>query len=580
MNGHERHLMDYSLSGLSSGFDWKTFINQIMAVQNAPIDRLNAEKVTNLNRQAALVDLDTKMAALGTAATALGSGDLFSSRLVSSTTPNSSWQATAAGSTAAGSYELTVTQLATTARRQGAAELGQALNSTDDGIGLTLATLPTATAITAGTFTVNGQAVTVALTDTLDQVFTAIAAATSDAVTASYDHTTDKITLTGSSVVLGAANDTSNFLTALKLGNNATLSTTVSTGKLGTTQSSTTLATARLQADLTALVAAGDRTFLVNGVSIAYNVNTDSLSAVLTRITESAAGVTALYDSTHDRVVLANNTTGDTGIAVSESSPGLLAALGLTSGAILVRGQNAEFSLNGGASQSSASNTLTAAEHGIAGLMVAVDTLATQTLAVSSDTAGMRSVIENFLVKFNDLQSYVDENTKTTMGINGKVTAAILAGNREVQSWADHLHKLAFAQVAGLSGTISRLEHLGIDFNSTSGVLKITDSAKLTTALQTQARSVAEFFQTSTTGWAATLSTYVDQISTANALQEDRLNAANTSLDTSMGNLQRRLDQQRAALTASFIAMESAQSLLKSQSTTLANAFPSSSKSA
>ena len=571
--------MDYSLSGLSSGFDWKTFINQIMAVQNAPIDRLNAEKVTNINRQAALVDLDTKMTALGTAAAALGSADLFSGRIASSATANSSWQAMAASNTAAGSYELAVTQLATTARRQGAADLGQALNSTDDGIGLTLATLPTATALTAGTFTVNGAAITVALTDTLDQVFTAIAAATSGAVTATYDHTTDKITLTGSTVVLGAANDTSNFLTALKLANNATLSTTASAGKLGTTQSSMTLASARLQADLTALAAAGDQTFLVNGVSIAYNVNTDSLSAVLARITASSAGVTALYDGASDRVVLANNTTGDTGIAVSESAPGLLAALGLTSGATLVRGQNAEFSLNGGTVQSSASNTLTATAHGVAGLSIAVDTVATQTLAVRSDTAGMRSVIEDFLVKFNDLQSYVDQNTKTTMGINGKVTAAVLAGNREVQSWADHLHQLAFAQVTGLSGTISRLEHLGIDFNSTSGVLKITDSAKLTTALQTQASSVAEFFQTSTTGWAATLSTYVDQISTANGLQETRLNTANTSLDTSIGNLQRRLDQQRAALTASFIAMESAQSLLKSQSTTLANAFPSASKS-
>ncbi|MEI7566864.1 MAG: flagellar cap protein FliD N-terminal domain-containing protein, partial [Opitutaceae bacterium] len=84
--------MDYSLSGLSSGFDWKTFINQIMAVQNAPIDRLNAEKVTNINRQAALVDLDTKLTALGTAAAALGSADLFSGRIASSATANSSWQ--------------------------------------------------------------------------------------------------------------------------------------------------------------------------------------------------------------------------------------------------------------------------------------------------------------------------------------------------------------------------------------------------------------------------------------------------------------------------------------------------------
>ncbi|MEO6993789.1 MAG: flagellar cap protein FliD N-terminal domain-containing protein, partial [Lacunisphaera sp.] len=78
--------MDYSISGLASGFDWKSFINQIMAVQNAPIDTLNAQKVTNINKNAALNDLTTNVTALTTAVTALNSPTLFTSRQATSTT--------------------------------------------------------------------------------------------------------------------------------------------------------------------------------------------------------------------------------------------------------------------------------------------------------------------------------------------------------------------------------------------------------------------------------------------------------------------------------------------------------------
>jgi flagellar hook-associated protein 2 len=31
------------LSGLASGFDWKSLINQLMAVERVPVDRLTAE---------------------------------------------------------------------------------------------------------------------------------------------------------------------------------------------------------------------------------------------------------------------------------------------------------------------------------------------------------------------------------------------------------------------------------------------------------------------------------------------------------------------------------------------------------
>ena len=57
---------------------------------------------------------------------------------------------------------------------------------------------------------------------------------------------------------------------------------------------------------ITAVNGSGDGSFKLNGVSIAYNVNTDTISSVLTRINDSSAGVTAAYDAVNDRFTLSN----------------------------------------------------------------------------------------------------------------------------------------------------------------------------------------------------------------------------------------------------------------------------------
>jgi flagellar hook-associated protein 2 len=568
--------MDFSLSGLVSGFDWKTFINQIMAVQNAPIDKLNAEKVTNINKNASLNDLATNVTALQTAVTALNSPTLFTSRQATSGTSGSTWGLAAAPGTPSGSYSIAVSQLATVAHRDGTSNIGQPMNSTDDVSGLTIATLPTTVPITAGTFSVNGQKVTVNTTDTLDQVFAAISTATSGAVTAAYDHTTDKITLTGSSeIVLGAANDTSNFLTALHLTNNGT-STIAGSGTLGTTNVNATLANSRLKTPITAVDGSGNGSFTVNGVSVAYNVNTDSLSAVLERINQSGAGVTASYDGVSDRVVIANATTGDTGIAVSEAAGGLMDALGLSNPAALVHGKNAQFSINGGATQISASNTLDSTVHGISGLSVTVDSLSTQTINVSGNTTSMHSAIDGFISAYNTVQSYIDDQSKTSTTVDGKVTTSVLSNDREIQSWADSLRSMAFGAVSGLSGTISRLENLGIDFTPGTSQLAIKDDSKLTAALQGKASDVADYFQTAGTGLVAQLQTFLTKISGQNSDAQTQLTKNNSDIDTQIAAIQRRLDQQRQLLTNSFIAMENAQSTIKTQSAALTSAFSSS----
>jgi len=563
------------VAGLASNFDWKSFVDQIIALERAPANRLEDEKVANNTKVTLLSSLGTKLTALKDASAALKADGLFGQRTAKSSTSGSTWSASAATDTATGSYKIAVSQLATAARLTGSSNLGQALNpTTDDVSSLTLANLPIGQAVTAGRFTVNGSEVTIALTDSLQDVFDAISTATSGNVTASYDHLTDKVTLTSGSgeVMLGAANDTSNFLRALKLNNNGT-TTTTSSAALGTVKTTATLASANLTTAITAVDGSGNGSFSINGVSMSYNVNTDTLSAVLTRINDSTAGVSAAFDAANDRVTLTNKGTGDLGISVSESAGGLLGALGLTSGTTFTRGKNAEFTLNDGATLSSASNTLDSSSHGIAGLSVTVDSETTETVSVTANTGAMRTKIESFISKFNEVQEFLDSVTKVSTDSKGKVSSAALAGNREIQSWASSLRSMAFSSITGLSGTIDQLDDLGIDFQSGTRLLQVKDSSKLDAALANSSSAVEEFFTTASTGFASKFETFLTTVGDSNSDQQERLNNANTDIDEQIEAIERRLEQRRALMESAFIQMENAQSKIKQQQAAIDNAF-------
>ena len=579
------------VSGLLSNqaFDWKSVVDQLVAADGFPMKKLNAEKDANTAKSAALATLQNSLQDLQDSLQSIRADGVFSARTVSSDTANTTWKSSSVTGTAIGSYKIAVQQLATAASRQGAAAISRGLSTSSDVTGVTLAAMHTATAITPGTFRVNGHAVTVELTDSLQDVFDKISAA-DPTVTASYDATTDRVTLetvasggsgSGSSgagsssqeLVLGAANDTSNFLAAMKLANNGT-GTTASLARLGTVGVNSPLASAGLGTAATAVDSSGNGSFSINGVAISYNVQTDSLAKVISRINLSGAGVLASYDSASDRMVLTNKTTGDAGIGLSEDTGGLLGSLGLTAaaGGTLVRGQNALVRVNDGAVLSSASNTLDASSHGIAGLSVTVNSATTQTLQVESDAGSMQSAVKAFIDKFNAVQDFIETNTKITV-TGSNVSAAVLSDNREVQEWGRKLRSLAFEVVGGVTGSVKRLDSLGIDFNGVSGHLTIKDTGKLATALGDHPDDVQSFFLNPSAGFVSKLYGYLTNIKSADAAQQSGLTKSNTSLDTQIATIQSRLDSEREQLTQAFIHMLDAQSAAQSQNTYLTNTF-------
>jgi len=101
----------FSVSGLSSGIDYNTMIDQIMKLERQPITRMQSRQADYNKTISVYGDLSSKLAALKTAAEGLKTATGFYARTASSSDATV-FSATAASSAAAGNYSIAVTALA------------------------------------------------------------------------------------------------------------------------------------------------------------------------------------------------------------------------------------------------------------------------------------------------------------------------------------------------------------------------------------------------------------------------------------------------------------------------------------
>ena len=145
-----------SISGLSSGIDFKALVDQTIALERRPAARLEAQKAADARRKTALEDVRAALTALRTAADGLRTGAAFDAFLASASGADASGRAlvTAAATAGAaeGTYEVVVERLAAGQKTVGTAGVPDGPMGVD------------------GTFTVNGREVAVAAGDTLAQV--------------------------------------------------------------------------------------------------------------------------------------------------------------------------------------------------------------------------------------------------------------------------------------------------------------------------------------------------------------------------------------------------------------------------
>jgi flagellar hook-associated protein 2 len=555
---------DLGISGLASGFDWKSFVDQMTDVQRAPQRRLLQEQNQISQRNNALTSIKTGISTLSSRVDALKDASLFETRSTTSGDEDVA-KVTSTGGSPLGSFSLNVIQLASVAKQKGALNIGAAIAASTDVSGVVLGSAGFATDIRAGKFTVNGKQIDIATTDTLQGVFDKISAATGGEVTGSYDPTTDKITLTGTStVVLGIATDTSNFLQVAKLNNNGTTEVE-SGGSLGGIKKAKVLSEANFTTAVTD-GGAGAGEFKINGVSIAYSAAADSVQNVIDRINKSSAGVTASYDGVNDRFVLSNKTTGDMGIALEDVTGNFLAATGLSTGA-LERGNNLIYEIDGGGQLTSASNTITEDSSGLAGLSITALDAGTTQITVSSDTTAIRKAVTDFIDEYNNLQKLIDKNTASTTDAAGKVTAGLLSQDSNASDIAKSLRQIVVTQLATTLGVRS-LDDIGIITNGNDDTLELDDESKLDTALGDNLTAVTNLFTDSTNGLAVKLSAYIEKTTGDDGTlvtHQANLTDDAADIDKQIEEMERIVQAQKEALTNSFIAMETAQAQINQQ---------------
>lgn len=541
-------------------------VDQLADVDRAPQRLMQTEQLAIQRRDTAYTVIKSQLSTLQSKVAALKEGSLFESRAANSTDSDIA-TATASTTSAVGSYKFKINSLATSSTVGGTENSGASLSATDDVSSLVLSSTPFAALVTAGTFTVNGKKVEVATTDTLQQVFDKISVATGATVTGRYNSTDDKIQLeiaAGQKIVLGSANDTSNFLTVARLNNNGTNQVN-SSSKLGSLQLTSKLSSANFTTPITS----GSGSFKVNGVTISYNTASDTLTDVLSRISSSEAGVSASYDPTKDRIVLSNKTTGNLGMALEDVTGNFLAAAGLSTATGLTLGSDLAYQLNDSTDVlTSKTNIIDESSSGIAGLNVSVLTTGTTTIDVTTDAAKIKQALKDFITEFNKSNSTIDSYTSSTTDSKGVVTAGVLAAERDAFALSTNLRSLSNSQITGLSGTIDLLSDLGITSNGTDNLLSLSDESALDKALANNLSGVKDFFTNSTKGMAVKLHAYLDATAGEDGELEDKhtiFGKQVDDIDKQIAEQERHVLQVRSAMIDRFVAMERAQATINQQ---------------
>jgi len=558
--------MQVQLSGLASGFDWNSMVDQLTDLERLPQKRLLLQQSALFEKKNTYSSLSTELTVFKGKLEGLATGDIFDQRSVGNSDDTVAL-ATVDSGALQGTYDINVTQLATASRQVGSSDVGSELSPSSNVNNLTLSEASFSSLITEGYFTVNNTQVAVSNSDSLGDVLTAIENAIGGGARAEYDRTTDKIDIDGkgTTVVFGSSTDTSNFLQVAELYNNGT-DTVSSANKLGRINTSVVLDDSNFDTAVSD-GGSGAGSFKINGVSISFDTSVDSLENVMDRINASSSGVIATYDSTNDRLQLINKSTGDLGVSMSDETGNFLAASGLSSGT-LSRGNNMQFSINGGGTLTSFGNTADESLTGVNGLQLTALKTGSTTITIDSDHTAIQKGITDLIDQYNKVQTFIDTHAGSSTDSDGKVQAGVLFGESEVQTISSQLRSLITGQVASLSAGLNEVNDVGVTTSGYSDSISLSDSGALNDALVGDLDKVKTLFQDSTDGIAVKLLAFVEsQLDDEGVLSDrmDNLNNQATDIDDQVERLEGFVQMRRQAMIDSFVAMESAQQKINQQ---------------
>ena len=212
-------------------------------------------------------------------------------------------------------------------------------------------------------------------------------------------------------------------------------------------------------------------TLTINDQDISITTS-DSLSDIQSKInalnsgddaTDVTASILGVSDSEY-RLILTSDNTGVDGFTYTDGT----GSLGLTQ---IVAGLDAEIEVDGYTITRS-SNTITDVISGVTLDLVGEDETATITLNIGRDTDGVKEKIQDFVDAYNELMSYITE--QTTAAEDDDEDNPALYADTSLQTVKSTLRNIIMSEVSGLDSTLNYLSLIGINID-TSGQLSIDD---------------------------------------------------------------------------------------------------------
>jgi flagellar hook-associated protein 2 len=471
-----------SFSGLGSGIDTESLIARLVEIEKRPATAIQKQQTRLKQQQAAYSTVSARL--IGMQTTAYNLNRLRSFDLVTATTSNTDAVTVTADTGAQiGSHTITITQLA---KAQKISTGMQSSQTTALGV--------------SGQILVNGKAITVSASDSLQTIAGNINSAGVGVSASIISPTTGEFYLTLGSNNTGAQgkitiSDTGSGNVLQSLGMfNATAPTVRSAIGASGAGSSLFSDSGTSVGTLLGLTSPASGTVVINGQNVSIDLATDSLSVIAGKINtaDPTAGASV--------VTVTDPITGNsrqqlqmTNFSSSTDSNHILENLGILqkgygAGRELTQGQNATFTLDG-LTASRPTNTITDAISGVTFTLKA-DGGATSNVTVNRDTSTIKSNVEAFVKAFNDTMDTVA--SYSTYDPDSGATG-ILFGDGNMQSLVDGLYEQITENVDGLAASMANISQAGVSLNQ-NGRLEIND-AELMEALNENLDGVAKLFR-------------------------------------------------------------------------------------
>ena len=311
-------------------------------------------------------------------------------------------------------------------------------------------------------------------------------------------------------------------------------------------------------------------TLTIDGVpeTVSAGESVQSLAAQINSDPNATVYAAALDNGT---LALSDRATGDNGsnyIQVSDPGGTLVEQTALAQ-----EGRDAEFSVNGGATLTSQSNTVTNAIPGVSLSLTGLTNSGPVTVNVAPPTASASAVttaVNQFVSDYNSTITAIQTQLATTPVDNPTdatdAGTGTLYGDEELTSLLTNMRELMYTGGTGLPTGMASLQDLGIDTgaatggeptqSSLTGTLTV-DTATLTAAIQSNPNGVESVLSSFASSFQSLVGAYAGPGGTLSTRITDD-GQTSSDMTSQISDMEETLTDQQTTLQAEFASMETA----------------------